>query len=159
MDIIVRTVKLEDFEKINILYKEVDDLHIEKYPELFKVPDIEGRDIEYIKEIIENPYKEIFIAEKDSEIVGLAEILIVKNQPFSVKKDIKWVALDNLVVSSRYQKIGIGSMLVDCVIDWARDWNIDRVELKVYEKNEEALSFYANKGFETLNRTMFLKVD
>lgn len=159
MDIVVRTVKIEDLEKINILYKEVDDLHIEKYPELFKTPDEEGRSAEYIKEVIENPYREIFIAEKDDEIAGLAEVLIAKSQPFSVKKDIRWVALDNLVVSSRYKKLGIGSMLVDCVIDWAEDWNINRIELKVYEKNEEAFSFYINKGFETLNRTMFLQIN
>lgn len=36
MDIIIRTVKLEDTESINVLYKEVDELHLEKYPELFK---------------------------------------------------------------------------------------------------------------------------
>lgn len=159
MDIVVRTVKIEDLEKINVLYKEVDELHIEKYPDLFKTPAEEGRRKKYIEEAIESSDREIFIAEKDGDIAGLAEVIITKNQPFSVKRDIRWVALDNLVVSSKYKKMGIGSMLVDCVIDWARDWNINRIELKVYEKNEEALRFYINKGFETLNRTMFLKID
>lgn len=159
MDIIVRTVKLEDLEKINILYKEVDDLHLEKYPELFKKPSVYGRSVEYIIEVIENPYKEIFIAEKKDELIGLAEVIRVKNMPSSVKKDIEWVAIDNLVVSNKYRKSGIGSMLIDCVSDWARDWNINRIELKVYEKNEEALRFYINKGFETLNRTMVLEID
>lgn len=36
MDIIIRTVKLEDIESINALYKEVDELHLKKYPELLR---------------------------------------------------------------------------------------------------------------------------
>ena len=55
MDIIIRTVKLDDIESINTLYREVDELHLEKYPELFKKPEEEGRSLEYIKSIIATP--------------------------------------------------------------------------------------------------------
>ena len=159
MDIIIRTVKLEDIESINALYKEVDELHLKKYPELFKKAEEEGRPVEYIKSIIATPYREIFVAERGGEIAGIAEVMVTKNQPFPVKVDMQWVALDNLVVSEKFKGRGIGSMLVDCEIDWARDWNINRVEIKVYEQNFEALSFYEAKGFETLNRTMFLNIE
>ncbi len=158
MNITIRTVKLEDIDNINVLYKEVDEFHLEKYPELFKKAEQEGRPLEYIKSIIETPYREIFVAECEGEISGIAEVVVTRNQPFPVKVDMKWVVLDNIVVGKKFKGRGIGSMLIDCVIDWAKDWNINRIELKVYEKNSEALSFYEGKGFETLNRTMFLNI-
>jgi len=42
------------------------------------------------------------------------------------------------------------------VIEWAKSKEIDRVELKVYSFNRNAIKFYSGKGFKELNRMMYL---
>lgn len=43
-------------------------------------------------------------------------------------------------------------------MEWARFKEIDRIELKVYSFNENAIEFYLGKGFNELNETMYLNL-
>ena len=56
-----------------------------------------------------------------------------------------------IAVDNNYQKKGIGSMLLQKVIEEAKLNNIKSLSLEVDEKNEKAINFYKNKGFEVTN--------
>ncbi|MDY0235983.1 MAG: GNAT family N-acetyltransferase [Gudongella sp.] len=159
MDILIRKAILNDYEELCLIYKEIDELHRLNHPELFIEANDYSRAKEYISEIINDDSKALFVAETESKIVGFAECLILKSSSFPVIKKREWLQLDNIAVKRDYQNQNIGTMLFNIIIKWGRDQGINRIELKVYSFNTNAISFYKKNGFKDLNRTMYLNLE
>ncbi|KAH9982472.1 acyl-CoA N-acyltransferase [Lactifluus volemus] len=52
-----------------------------------------------------------------------------------------------LQVSQTVQRGGIGKVLMQCLCDIARKWNIQKVMLTVFKANQAAFLFYQTMGF------------
>lgn len=59
--------------------------------------------------------------------------------------DLKW-GLGMLVLPS-YRRLGLGSALLQHLIDWAQSAGIDALYLEVFPHNEPALALYRRFGF------------
>ena len=63
-------------------------------------------------------------------------------------------------VRKRYWGHGIGSLMLDTLIDWARGTGIvKKINLRVRTDNQRAISLYARKGFAnegTIRKEMLL---
>ncbi len=156
MSIVIRKATMDDYIGLCFIYSELDEFHRESHQELFDKPRIAGRTQEYISELINSDNTLLLAAEKDHEIVGLLEICITESSDFPVNKRRKWIQIDSLAVKSGVQNCNIGSLLLEKAKEWAKANNIDRIELKVYSFNLNAIQFYTKKGFSELSRTMFL---
>jgi len=51
-------------------------------------------------------------------------------------------------VAPEVRRRGVGGMLVDAVIEWARSNGVTRLLLDVADNNAPAIELYARKGFE-----------
>lgn len=80
--------------------------------------------------------------------------LHLQNHPFIKKR--KWVQLDNIAVKSEYQNKKVGNLLLEKVKEWAKEKNINRIELTVYSFNTNTISFYEKKGFNEISKKMYL---
>lgn len=158
MRVLIRKIGEKDFGDINKLFIKVDEYHRINLSSIFEKKENIGRTIEYLKNICNSEESELFVAEYDSEIVGIVEINIRRAVNNFLKKDREWVSLDTIMIKEKYRNNGIGEMLVDTVLDWSREKNINRIELNVYEFNKNAIKFYQRLGFETLNRTMYIEI-
>ena len=158
MDIKIREVTINDYEDLCKIYAELDEHHRLNHPELFIKPDGYERAKEYISGVIDDNDKALFVAEIESKIVGFSECFILKSSNFPVIKKREWIQLDNIAVSRDYHNCHIGSLLLKRVLEWARLKQINRIELKVYSFNKNAIEFYEGKGFKELNRTMYLNL-
>jgi len=156
MDIKIREAIINDHMDLCEVYVELDEYHRINHPELFIKPADYARAEEYISEIIHDDNKTLFIAEVDSKIIGFAECYILKSSKFPVLKKREWVQLDNIAVKSDYKNYNIGSLLLEEVIQWAKFKQVNRIELKVYSFNKNAIQFYSKKGFKDLSKTMYL---
>ena len=88
-----------------------------------------------------NPSKKFIIAEtKNGEIVGVCYLDV----SFISLRSIR---LGDLMVSSEYRKNGVGSLLVDEVIKFARERNILKIWLWTQEELFSAIRLYEKKGF------------
>ena len=67
----IRFAREEELEKVNELRKEVNDVHVEGRPDIFK-PGFDAVLRDYIYEIWKDPNKDIVVAERDGELCGLA---------------------------------------------------------------------------------------
>ena len=88
---------------------------------------------EFVKEML--PQAEVYVYEDDKMIQGFIGI----NDEY----------IEGIFVSDEMQSCGIGKMLLDYIKD-----KKDRLQLKVYQKNVRAMSFYQREGFTIQSEEM-----
>lgn len=158
MNILIREGKIEDFEQMIELFEELDSYHRVRLPEIFKKGESIGRPLSHIENMCKSHNSEIFVAESEGKLLGLAEVIKKRTIPYPLKKDREWVVLDTIIVREEYREKGIGSMLFDTILDWTKEKGINRIEVNVYEFNQNAISFYEGLGFENFSRIMYLEI-
>ena len=68
---VIRFAKEDELERINVLRKQVNDLHVEGKPDVFK-PGFNEELQNYVYYIFKDPEQKIVVADKDGEICGFA---------------------------------------------------------------------------------------
>lgn len=88
---------------------------------------------EFVKELL--PQAEVYVYEDDKMIQGF----------IGVSDEY----IEGIFVSDEMQSCGIGKMLLDYIKD-----KKDKLQLKVYQKNVRAMSFYQREGFTIQSEEM-----
>lgn len=83
----------------------------------------------------------LFVAELEGKIVGFVMIEITDE-----------INIENVVVEKSYRNYGIGTRLLEFVVDYAKSQNINTLSLEVSENNLTAYLLYKKFGFD-LRRT------
>lgn len=84
-----------------------------------------------------------FVADLDGKVVGMIAIGVHQNPRMRHTADM------GMMVAPGYWGLGIGSRLMEAVVDLADNWlNIKRVELEVHTDNPPAIHLYKKYGFE-----------
>lgn len=134
MQITINEATILDFSEVIDLYKQL----WEKW-DLFdedKLKAIYQTDLETGRKIY-------FVARDENKIVGLCTLVVRDNIHY-----LKIGLIDELVVDKDYRHQGIGKMLLDKVMDIAKEKGCYRVELHSNMERIETHRFYENNGFE-----------
>ncbi len=120
-------MNLDDFEQIkDYLQEEFDE---------FWTPNI-------LKSELESPNSKYIVAKENENIVGFAGIII----------SIDDTEITNIVTKKAERKRGIGTLLLDKLIEMTKKENRDKISLEVNENNIEAKNLYIKNGFEIVGR-------
>jgi diamine N-acetyltransferase len=157
--VLVREATPRDFRAISDLFEEVDSLHREHLPDLFRRAQGAPREETFINGLIKSPDAGVFVAQMGVEIVGLLVAVIHKTPDFPILVPLRYAMVDTIVVTARARGRGIGYALMAHVEAWARERRIDRIELNVFEFNEAALSFYRGMNYSVLSCRMVKRLD
>ena len=85
----------------------------------------------------------LLVACVDGEIVGALSLMIWKSPRRRHAADL------GMAVHDDWQGKGVGSALMEAVIDLADNWlNLSRLELSVYTDNEPGIALYKKFGFD-----------
>ncbi|MGE5335416.1 MAG: N-acetyltransferase family protein [Nitrososphaerota archaeon] len=155
MDWSIREATIADYDALNALFAQVDRIHYIALPDIFRPVPGPARDRGYIEDVLSNPHARIFIAERDTEVIGLAEADIRDSAHWPTAVPHSWVYIDDIIVDERFRGTGIGSALLAHIEDWARTLGITQIELTVWEFNTSARAMYERREFRTLNRQMY----
>lgn len=90
-----------------------------------------------------------FVAVSGGEDAG-----IVRYAPDDKNRETGW--LISMWVSPEHRRKGVGSALIDAVVNLAKSKGVARLALDVGEQNETAIALYASKGFEATGETSTL---
>ena len=150
---VIRFAKEDELEKINVLRKQVNDLHVEGKPDVFK-PGFNEELQNYVYYIFKDPEQKIVVADKDGEICGFAILhhIYKPENPFMKVRD--FLDIDEFCVDEKHRREGIATAMVEFIKNFAKEQGYHRLELNMWEFNQDALAFYEAAGFETFRRYM-----
>lgn len=94
----------------------------------------------------EAPQFKVFVAELDNFVVGMALFY----HRYSTWKG-KTIHLEDLIVKQSYRGRGIGRLLYNEVLKYAKLNNLKRVEWSVLDWNIPAVAFYKNSGAQVFD--------
>lgn len=158
MGITIRTAMIDDHEGVARIASELNVMHARALPDRFRITSDALPD-EYFHSLIESQEATILVAERDGEVLGYAILLIKNALPISVAVPRHVAFLNDIAVTKVEQGRGIGRLLTDAAVAWAREQGASALELGVFEFNADAIAFYEHLGFQSTKRTMSLPIE
>ena len=155
MNLIIRRARPEDSDAILALLSQVEAVHHEGRPDLFR-PGGTKYTADELLEIIRDDNRPIFVAVLDGNVVGYTFGIVRITKDSTMLLDAKALHLDDVCVDEACRGTGVGSVLMEYVLGWAKENGFDRVDLNVWEFNDGARRFYERYGFSTQKRCMEL---
>ncbi|MEH7454026.1 GNAT family N-acetyltransferase [Gottfriedia acidiceleris] len=153
MEISIRNANQEDYESLLPLFRQVHDLHVFERPDLYKENSTPVGEEEFNNQL-KDEKQHILVATLGTEIVGVAVLKEEEIYETSFVNARKILLVDSLCVDDASRKKGIGRKLMQFVFDFAKELNVDSIELGVSESNQNAIQFYESIGMATKNRKM-----
>jgi GNAT superfamily N-acetyltransferase len=141
----IRTATLGDYDALVGLFDELDEMHRRARPDFFQPFDGPARSRQQIEQWLSEPGSTLLVAERGSDVIGLALLLTRPAQAFAGAVPRKVIELDNLVVRADQRGQRIGRRLLAAVVEWSRQRRAVQVEAVVGEG--EARRFYESFGF------------
>ena len=135
MKIIIREAQKDDMSDVISLIKELAEF--EKEP---NEVDIDST-VLVNDGFEENSYFKCFVAENKDSIIGTA---IIYNR-YSTWKG-RTIHLEDLIVTEKMRSNGVGTLLLNQVVNYAKKLNVKRVSWEVINWNKKAIKFYLKKG-------------
>ncbi|MBQ6174534.1 MAG: GNAT family N-acetyltransferase [Clostridia bacterium] len=152
----IRFAREEDLDQVNVLRKQVNDVHVEGKPEVFK-PGFCDELRDYIHVIFADLRQKIVVADDGGAVCGFAVLnhITRPENPFMYVRD--FLDIDEFAVDEGHRRQGIATAMIRFIRDYAREQGFSRVELNMWEFNQGALAFYEAAGFTTYRRYMEMK--
>lgn len=159
MNLKIREAIKNDYINISNLVKEVHNLHVENRPDIYL-----DNDNPLMKDrfegLLNSDNVKLFVVEDvyNNKLVAysIVQIMLPKNILLLVQS--KFAHIDDFCVKSENQKTGIGKMLFNYIVDYAKSQGASSLQLMVSEFNTNAIKFYETLGMSTRSRRMELKL-
>ncbi len=144
----VRRARKEDIARILELLIQVDMVHHNGRPDLFKGPATKyGAD--ELEEIIKNDGTPVFVCvNEEGTVMGHAFCMHKQITDDRVLTDVRTLYIDDICVDEAFRGHGVGRALYDHVIEYARSLDFYNVTLNVWSCNPGAVKFYETMGLK-----------
>ena len=150
----IRDATLADIPALPALFLEVDRLHWEQQPDVFREVPGPTREAVYLRSLITDWKTAVIVAEIGAILVGCLVIRIQETPEIPILVPQRYAMVDTIVVAQAYQSKGLGKQMMVYAEEWVRARDIERIELNVFEFNTGAHRFYEDLGYGTLSRRM-----
>ena len=154
----VRPATKEDYDIIFKIFSEVQSTHYDGMPDFFRPAKKDKIFYAYFDEVIKNEDKHLIIGFEKDKPFGYIYYLISKRPQNIYGKEIRIIHINQIVVKKAYQGRGLGSELINHVLNVAKKEKINKIGLDVWLFNEAAIKFFRNQGFTAHNQIMWHKI-
>jgi ribosomal protein S18 acetylase RimI-like enzyme len=154
----IRQATHEDAQAISALNAEVQRVHSDALPNLFKPPAANAFAASQVHQLLANPKSFMFIAFKADTPVGYVYAHLIEGPETDSRHAWNRIHIHHLSVDRTSQGEGIGRDLVHAVVGVAKERGIATVTLGVWSVNETARSFFVAQGFSAYQEDMWLNL-
>ncbi len=142
----IRRAEREDIPRLLDLLTQVDMVHHNGRPDLFKGPSTKYTG-EELEALLRDEKRPVFVwTDGKDQAQGYAFCVHQQHVEDHVLTDIRTLYIDDLCVDENARGQGIGRELYEHVLAYAREKGYYNVTLNVWAFNESALRFYRNCG-------------
>ena len=142
----VRKADTNDIGRIIDLLHQVDMVHYEKRPDLFK-PNTTKYNEQELEALLHDDSKPIFVYD-DGQVLGHAFCQITEVRNHVLLQDIKTLYIDDICVDETARGKHVGKALYEYVREYAKSVGCYNITLNVWEGNDHSLSFYKSMGMK-----------
>ncbi|MGJ7922572.1 GNAT family N-acetyltransferase [Neobacillus sp. LXY-4] len=101
--------------------------------------------IKQLEKELTNISSHFFFVYVNNDVAGYLKVNI--NDAQSEEMGDESLEIERIYIKNKFQKLGIGKVLLNKALENAIDFNKKKIWLGVWEKNENALAFYKKMGF------------
>lgn len=152
----IRYATREELERVNELRKIVNEVHCNGRPDIFK--DGFCKELQdFIYTLWESDNSDVIVALRDNEICGFACVDYVEKSesPYNLAR--RFYHINEFGVDEKYRRQGVATELFDFIKKEVTAKKFDKIELDMWEFNDDALKFYESVGLVTYRRFMEFK--
>lgn len=143
---IIRRAETSDIPALHALLAQVNAVHHEGRPDLFKKGEKYSDD--QLIDCVADDMNPIFVAEHNARVVGYAFCQHQQLQNDNIRTPVPTLYIDDLCVDSAARGQGVGTLLYEHVLAYAREHNYYNVTLNVWSCNPCAQAFYEHLGLK-----------
>ena len=151
----IRKANKNDIGRIIELLHQVDMVHHEIRPDLFK-PYTTKYNEQELEALLDNDSNPIFVYD-DGEVLGHAFCQITDVKSHKLLQDAKTLYIDDICVDEKARGKHVGKALYEFVRDYAKSIGCYNMTLNVWEGNDRARAFYEKKGMFVKETQMEVK--
>ncbi len=145
MSNIVRRAEEKDVAAIIELLKQVNKVHYDGRPDLFKLATKYTAD--ELKEIIANDQTPVFVcADENGKVLGHGFCVFQRPENTNLLQDILTLYIDDICVDENSRGLHVGSAIYNHIIEFAKQSGCYNVTLNVWSCNPGAMKFYEKLG-------------
>ena len=145
---LVRRAGKKDIPRILELLVQVDMVHHNGRPDIFKGPATKYSAEELSTILIDDTTPVFVCVDENDNVLGHAFCVHKQVVGDSVLTDIRTLYIDDICVDENARGLGVGKMLYEYVVDYARKEGFYNVTLNVWTCNPGAQKFYEAMGLK-----------
>lgn len=156
---LIRRAEKKDIPKIKELLKQVNLVHYEGRPDLFKNGARKYTDAQ-LEEMLEEHEKPIFVAaDENDQVLGYVFCIFERYIDSNILTDVKTLYIDDLCVDENIRGRHVGRKLYDFAVAFAKENGCYNLTLNVWSCNTSAMKFYESCGLkpQKVHMETFLK--
>ena len=152
----IRRAAQDDADYLAVLCAEVQSLHVEMQPTLFRQPTLDEL-ARFFREHLVDPDFVVFLALAEGHPVGYVMLHVIRTPAHVLVNPRECVEIDHLHVQQSHRRRGIGRALASQALEVARASGVETIQLSVWARNQRAVAAFKSLGFEPLKHIMILK--
>ena len=154
----IRQATPADSPLLSSLCIDVQRLHAERHPDIFKMPRSEDFATPFFDEMLADPTARIFIAEEDGHAIGyiFCKLFERPEGPFTYAN--RFLQIEHISVRPEAQRHGVGAALMNRAEELARELRVTKIQLDSWDFNLEAHAFFERMGFEKFDFRFWRKL-
>jgi len=147
----IRQATPEDSFLLSSLCIDVQRLHAEHHPCIFKTSQSADFAAAFFDEMLADPATTIYIAEEDAQALGYIFCNLIERPETPFTYPNRFLHIDQISVRPDAQGRGAGTALMDQVEKLARELGVSKIQLDSWDFNTKAHAFFEGLGFEKFN--------